>query len=46
MGGACGVQKKKNVFYTVFWWENPKERDHLEYLRVNGSIIPEKTLKK
>ena len=38
MGEECGIQKKRNVFYTGFRWEYPKERDHLEDLRVNWSV--------
>ena len=25
-------------YHTGFWWENPRERDHLEYLAVDGRI--------
>jgi len=25
--------------YIEFWWPNMKERDHLEYVGVDGSII-------
>jgi len=38
MGEECGMQKERNVFYTGFWWESPKERGHLEDPRVNGII--------
>jgi len=24
---------------TGFWWETPRERDHLEYSGVDGSMI-------
>jgi hypothetical protein len=29
---------------TRFWWESPKERDHLEYLGVDGSMGSEWSL--
>ena len=40
MGGACGTYeiKEKYAIYRIFV-EKPKERDHLEDIGVNGSII-------
>ena len=31
---------------AVFWWESLKERDHLEYLDVDGKTILKSILKK
>jgi len=32
--------------FSVFWWENLKERDHLEDLNVDRAIILKQTLTK
>jgi hypothetical protein len=32
--------------HTVFWWEDLRERDHLEYIGVNGRIILKVIFKK
>jgi hypothetical protein len=29
MGVACSAYRRKGEAYTVFWWGNLKERDHL-----------------
>lgn len=34
--GACGRTRELR---TEFWWENPREREHLEDLRVNGRLL-------
>jgi hypothetical protein len=39
--GHVTCKKERNVFDRGFWWGSPKERDHLEDPRVDGSIIPE-----
>ena len=33
------VGEERGAYPTGFWWENPKERDNLEDLRVDGRII-------
>jgi len=32
--------------YTGFWWRNLRERDHLEYPRVDGRIILRRNFRK
>jgi hypothetical protein len=40
MGGACGMYgREKEEVHTGFWCENLGKRDHMEDIRVNGSII-------
>jgi hypothetical protein len=38
MGGACSMHRRIEM-HTKFWSENLKERDHLEYLGVEGKVI-------
>jgi len=38
MGGACSTYGGKEG-YTEFWWENLRERDHLQSPDVDGWII-------
>jgi hypothetical protein len=38
MGGAGGIWGR-NEMHTWFWWVNLKERDNLQDLGVDGSII-------
>jgi len=38
MGRACSMYGGGEV-HTGFWWGNPKERDHLEDLGVDGRRI-------
>jgi hypothetical protein len=35
---AC-VGERRGEVYTAFWWENLRERDHLEDEGVDGRII-------
>jgi len=37
MGGACSAYGGET--YTGFWWENLREREHLENPGVDGRII-------
>jgi hypothetical protein len=39
-------ERAKKEMHTGFWCENLKERDHFEYLRVEGRIILNWLLKK
>jgi hypothetical protein len=39
MGGACSTYGEREEVYTGFWWENLRERDHLEDPGVGGRII-------
>ena len=36
MGGACGTYREEETCIQSFWWENMRERDHLENLSVDG----------
>jgi len=38
IGGACSTMGRGEM-YSGFWWGNPRERDHLEVLGINGRII-------
>lgn len=42
---GLGVWRREQV-YTAFWWENQRERGHLEDLGVDGRIILKPTFKK
>jgi hypothetical protein len=33
------MEERREEVNTVFWWENLRERDHLEHPGVNGKII-------
>ena len=44
MSGACGTCGGE--VYTGFWWENLRERDHLEDPGVDGIIILNRNFKK
>jgi hypothetical protein len=39
MDGACGTYGGTGEVYTEFWWGDLRERDHLEGLDVDGSVI-------
>jgi hypothetical protein len=39
MGAACSAYKGEERFIQVFLWGNPRERDHLEDLGVDGRNI-------
>ena len=39
MGGACGTLPVEREICAEFWLGNVKERDHLEYLGIDGKII-------
>jgi len=46
MGGACRTYGEELEGDTGFWWRNLRERDHLEYLGINGNIILKLIFKK
>jgi hypothetical protein len=37
--GACSIYGGKGEVHTGKWWENLRERDHLQELGINGKII-------
>jgi len=37
---------RRGKVHTACWWKNPREREHLEDLCVNGSTILKRNLKK
>jgi len=39
-------EREREEVHTGFWCENLGKRDHTEYVRVNGSIILKRLLKK
>ena len=39
MSGACSTRGGREEMHTGFWWENLRERVHLQDLSVDGSII-------
>jgi len=45
MSGACSTYGREAV-HTGFWCENLGKRYHMEDLRVNGSVILKRILKK
>jgi hypothetical protein len=42
VGKACGTHGREKC--TMFWWESPKERDHLEDQGVGGKMGSERIL--
>ena len=38
MGGACGMCGGKQI-HAGFWWSDVKERNDLEYLRIDGMML-------
>jgi len=38
-GGTCSIYGGKGEVHKQKWWENLRERDHLEDLGINGKII-------
>jgi len=38
MGGTCSTYGRREL-HAKFWWGNLMERDHLEHIGVDGSII-------
>jgi hypothetical protein len=38
VGGACGTHGRGEKKCTRFWWESPKEREHLEDQGVGGKM--------
>jgi hypothetical protein len=41
MSGTCRTHGRGEIFYTIFWLENLKVRDHSEDLGVDGKVILE-----
>jgi hypothetical protein len=39
MGGSCGTYGWRGEVHTGFWWENQMERDHFEYMGIDGRVI-------
>jgi hypothetical protein len=46
MGGACSTCGKIGDLHKGFWWEDMRERCHMEDLGVDGRIILKWTFKK
>jgi len=46
MGGACGTCGGGGDVLAWFWWGNMKERDHLEYVGVDGRIALKRKITK
>jgi hypothetical protein len=36
---VTGLEVRTGQVYARFWWENVRERDHLEELGLNGILI-------
>jgi hypothetical protein len=45
-GGGHVVRGEREGVHTRFWWENPREKDHLENLDVDRSITLKWIVKK
>jgi len=39
MGRECGTQGDRSTLYAWFWWGDQKERDSLDGLDVDGTMI-------
>jgi hypothetical protein len=39
VGESCGTYGENRNAYIVVWWGNPKDRYHLEDVRVDGRIL-------
>jgi len=46
VGGACSTYGRRGEVHVGFWWGNLKERDHLEDLGIDGTIILKYIFKK
>jgi hypothetical protein len=45
MGAACGTYWRREV-HAGLWWEDPREREHLEVLGVYGRTVCKGIFKK
>ena len=46
VGEACSTYGRRGEVHVGFWWGNMKERDHLEDLGIDGTIILKYIFKK